>query len=795
MQAQQTRTNTETISQTQSLAAVQTLLRASLGCITFLRNLLPDDNFSESYFTSVDEAASSHISLSGSSASQESVNPRRTVNGFKVMTIARGYTDEADKILNYLENGIFDALEKGYLRSFIFAIYLDNKDPNNIVEAYTFNFKYHTIPGSGVTLPVMSLASGQNVPLDKRKAAIEDPVSMAIMKGRTPTLKDVKMSVKSMLKTLIQAMHRMEDLPRRRFATFKVFYTDGTPLDYEPPNFQAGDVDKDRWFFMTHDLDEVPDRCSIGTIQTGHHSVKLSVTSIASYLPFSTVHDDATFYGTIARPDRSTLTPLQEAVDTKNQANRQLANAENRNLAWSAEDSVELGDADAEGDEDSGQQDHIQHPDGYYIEIDAISPIGVRNRDGVIEALPADRYTTEAQFTGVSEHVPKKLHEIVINQMPTNSGLEETQPLLLRPANKAPNPLSSLSSADLSMLSPISTAPTTPDPGPDFDPEMLKNMSLDAREDCNTELLDLETQVTLPRREPLVVETVNPRKNATIDRSVRSMPDNDLQCDCGILLEDESCFCEGGCRKWFHVWCMGYHTTDDERMPTRFICFDCRVRADISWELIKIDLYPRMLSKFKDLALFRRAIKVAQAQIKFTSFQFSKAFGGGVALGGEMLKKLESEGFILQESTALDDLGFSITSHSKKGKNNKGKGTTNKQARPRKNMQKPRYIFNKEILSKPQYLDAFKPDDQEIESRLLGVLEMTKEIRSIRLATNAPKFNVNTQTQDESQEAPSAIGTVLHKRPILHDESDTLESNRQTKRIKMSLAAGVDLAE
>lgn len=55
--------------------------------------------------------------------------------------MTRGYTDEADRILNYLvrimpyfplklkltpfkEFGIFDALQRQYLRSFIFAIYL-----------------------------------------------------------------------------------------------------------------------------------------------------------------------------------------------------------------------------------------------------------------------------------------------------------------------------------------------------------------------------------------------------------------------------------------------------------------------------------------------------------------------------------------------------------------------------------------------------------------------------------------------------------------------------------------------
>jgi meiosis-specific protein HOP1 len=58
----------------------------------------------------------------------------------------------------------------------------------------------------------------------------------------------------------------------RRFATFKAFYTEETPIDYEPPHFQAGDAEKDKWFFMTHDVHEVPDRWSIGKLYTGHHS-------------------------------------------------------------------------------------------------------------------------------------------------------------------------------------------------------------------------------------------------------------------------------------------------------------------------------------------------------------------------------------------------------------------------------------------------------------------------------------------------------------------------------------------
>ncbi|EEB97763.1 hypothetical protein MPER_02849, partial [Moniliophthora perniciosa FA553] len=85
---------------------------------------------------------------SSSSFSTPDGQKRNNINGFKIMTMCRGYTDEADKMLNYL---------KQYLRSFIFAIYLDNKNPNNIIEAYTFNFRYHTIAGTNTTIPIMTL--------------------------------------------------------------------------------------------------------------------------------------------------------------------------------------------------------------------------------------------------------------------------------------------------------------------------------------------------------------------------------------------------------------------------------------------------------------------------------------------------------------------------------------------------------------------------------------------------------------------------------------------------------------
>lgn len=57
--------------------------------------------------------------------------------------------------------------------------------------------------------------------------------------------------------------------------------------------------------------------------------------------------------------------------------------------------------------------------------------------------------------------------------------------------------------------------------------------------------------------------------------------------------------------KVFNDPVFSYHSVKDPRIPASFTCFDCRVRADPSWELIKINLYPKMLSKFQELALFR----------------------------------------------------------------------------------------------------------------------------------------------------------------------------------------------
>ncbi|RXW20515.1 hypothetical protein EST38_g5322 [Candolleomyces aberdarensis] len=806
--------STQLVTKSQSLAAVQTLLRAGLSCIMYLRNLLPEDNFSKSHLTAADD--SFMTSASETDGTPQSPSTRTRVSGMHIMTLTRGYTEEADRLLNYLENGIFDALQKRYLRSFIFAIYLDNNDPTNIVEAYTFNFKYHTIPGTDAVIPIMSLGEDlQKLSINGGKRSV-DPVAEAIQMGRVPTMREVRKSVKTMIKTLIQAITHMDELPRRRFATFKLFYTDEAPADYEPPNFQAGDEQKDRWYFMTHNLEEVPDRFSVGTVNCGYHSVNVKVTSIATYLPGPTKDDNLPFTGTVPGTaikgiERPRLTPKEEALVSARQAEEQQEDAHARSLVWPTEQDIDLCDPDADGEDDP---DYVKAADG------AFAPLGMRNKDGEIEAMPVQASSTEtqqeAQFAGMSEQIPTRLKDMNEEEKLEGMSLAETQPLLEtqplslegqthasftfnldKQPQKALSAAASLPPSNLAMEleSPMSSVPPSP-----IVEYSRKSARLHQRQESihqDMEMLNLETQVDDVDSQMMEsIQSFSPKAPTApttdpIDDRASSLmavvppgpvKDVGLECDCNIKEEDEACFCEGECGRWYHVWCMGFHSTSDPRMPTKFICFDCRLKADVfSWTFIKESAYPRIMEKYRDFVTFRRAIKIAENSKAITPVDFAKSFDGDTSLARQLLKQLQEEEFIQLLTTTLDQFGMTIETRGTKAK---GK---DKKARARKSVQKTRYAFNKQIKSQQKYKDYFTPE-QEVESKMLG-LDDYRKFRNENDQYIAPRQPLaETQTQEETQ--LQTIREPIQKRV---PESDDME--RPLKKMKISVALGIDLAE
>jgi hypothetical protein len=74
---------------------------------------------------------------------------------------------------------------------------------------------------------------------------------------------------------------------------------------------------------------------------------------------------------------------------------------------------------------------------------------------------------------------------------------------------------------------------------------------------------------------------------------------------------------DGRCLGYVHVAASipvtelsSYHDVADSSIPATFQCLDCRLRADVSWELIKTTLYSAIMDRQKDLATFRSSLAV-----------------------------------------------------------------------------------------------------------------------------------------------------------------------------------------
>ena len=90
----------------------------------------------------------------------------------------------------------------------------------------------------------------------------------------------------------------------------------------------------------THHASEVPERFSVGCVNTGYHGVDVKVTSVSGYLP-SREDENAAFSGTTESNNCSAphLTPREEAAVRLQQVQAQRRDAEERRVVWDGDDS------------------------------------------------------------------------------------------------------------------------------------------------------------------------------------------------------------------------------------------------------------------------------------------------------------------------------------------------------------------------------------------------------------------------------------------------------------------------
>ncbi|GKZ21015.1 DNA binding protein [Aspergillus brasiliensis] len=254
------------LKQLQSLEMVQIMLHVSFGTLFYLREFLPLPCFDDrdlreaqresdlSYRQFIDRPTHSEAL-----ACKEDVPFGRGKKGQPLKIILRGSDPKADMILNILETGIFDALSKNVLEAVQLTILVDKDAPENVLESYTFSFRY-TGEAGDVNNRLESLS-------------IEPMGCVADIK----TSQTARIGLETIVRRLITLSAFLPTLPNKRSLGVHLFYTEDCPPDYEPPGFDGADDDTIK-FPLNENWKRESQSC--GQMNSGRHTVGLKVTSL-----------------------------------------------------------------------------------------------------------------------------------------------------------------------------------------------------------------------------------------------------------------------------------------------------------------------------------------------------------------------------------------------------------------------------------------------------------------------------------------------------------------------------------
>ncbi|KAK7537616.1 HORMA domain-containing protein [Phyllosticta citricarpa] len=229
----------------QSTELVQTLLHTGISCVAFLRQIFPDKCFMRRKY----ENRPDHWSYDDWVAGKKGHESPSERAGSAVSLLERGTDESVNRLLDWLEKGVFDALKKRYLDTFQLHIVENESRPFEVIETYDFKIRYTEPTGAALVAIRMP---------DKKPASIWN----------------VRLGVTQVIQNLTSLCQTFAELPRQRSLKMQLTYNDTCPSDYEPPGFKAGASDTitfpsgEGWARKTH---------PVGEMKTGYHGLTLRV--------------------------------------------------------------------------------------------------------------------------------------------------------------------------------------------------------------------------------------------------------------------------------------------------------------------------------------------------------------------------------------------------------------------------------------------------------------------------------------------------------------------------------------
>ncbi|KIO34818.1 hypothetical protein M407DRAFT_16766 [Tulasnella calospora MUT 4182] len=603
----------ESLTFTDSVGLVKQSVRCSLGSIVYIRGLFPEESLTD-------------VHLRFRSEGERDI-------AYVVKQLSKDATGDAKRMYDYIENGICDAIEKQYLSSFVLAIYLDRNDPNNIIEAYTFNFSYHEVPGQEGRVPTIDLSMRMgDMSLESETDNQQNERASAAPVGRSSL--EVATNLRTLLRNISTRASMLYSLPRRRYATFKLYYTPDTPEEYQPPGFAAVDPEDARLYFATHHSEEVPDREIYGTIETGYHSIDIKVASLTHCIPPTDLTAPA------GQPDR------------KAEITEQARDARDRNVVWSAE-------VDVKTLKDAKEPDQVDPVIDSSIDV---GPIGTRALNGKVKLQKGGGLRT---YVGAPSARPVDIQDF--NDKNSMQDVVETQPIEpeyscpTTPISRATSQMDTLQLAD-HVVQHIADMNDIEMLNADTQMPFVQNNGITEQE------VSMEIDgVPLPRATTPPVKTNLESSSRTLRSGSTTRISPRTPCSCGGKSDKkEAEIVCNTCCGIYHVCCMGYLGPDDSRLPRSFECFKCRFSKCPRLGMLSDDARVEVENNWHALCLFRRALKIAKdGAVPQTALTLSKRLGCSNNLGQQMKKRLEDEGIVLYPTggprTFANDLCLLIT--------------------------------------------------------------------------------------------------------------------------------------
>ncbi|KAL6845926.1 hypothetical protein ACP4OV_023374 [Aristida adscensionis] len=168
---------------------------------------------------------------------------------------------ESRRLIDWMEKGVYDALQKKYLKTLLFCICEEEEGP--MIEEYAFSFSYPNTNSEEVQMNMSRTGSKKSSTTFKSNAAEVTPDLM-------------RSSACKMIRTLVSLMRTLDPMPEERTILMKLlYYDDVTPEDYEPPFFKccADNEAINIW-------NKNPLKMEVGNVNSKHLVLALKVKSV-----------------------------------------------------------------------------------------------------------------------------------------------------------------------------------------------------------------------------------------------------------------------------------------------------------------------------------------------------------------------------------------------------------------------------------------------------------------------------------------------------------------------------------